>query len=287
MNKLDNLKHDWNSPISNGGTIRTPFDSVFCAHSHYVNRSLIKSMLIKHEIIKDVCSICGINTWMNKPVTLQVDHIDGDRHNNLIDNIRLLCPTCHSQTKTFSGANVKLQFNKKYKSDNDFIDVIKESPNARIALMKLGLQAFGGNYNRIRKIIDTHGINFNVSKMPSMTELISHLSDKTMVQIGEIYGVSDNAIRKWLKKYDIPTSKRLIKKYIQDSGIIYDVKIRSHVIAPKGESRSDSKLTEEGVIQIRYLYSIGKSQRIIADLMNVSKSTIANVIYGRSWVHVK
>ena len=53
-----------------------------------------------------VCAECGqAPVWAGKPLTLQVDHIDGDRLNNLIGNLRFLCPNCHSQTATFSGRN--------------------------------------------------------------------------------------------------------------------------------------------------------------------------------------
>jgi len=49
------------------------------------------------------CSICGINTWLNKPLTLQLDHINGDNRDNRIEILRLLCPNCHSQTDNFCG----------------------------------------------------------------------------------------------------------------------------------------------------------------------------------------
>jgi len=51
------------------------------------------------------CSVCGISNYNNMPITLQVDHIDGDPSNNIPSNLRLICPNCHSQTDTFSGAN--------------------------------------------------------------------------------------------------------------------------------------------------------------------------------------
>ncbi len=51
------------------------------------------------------CSECGISEWQGKKITLQVDHVDGDHENNLKENLRLLCPNCHSQTETFAGAN--------------------------------------------------------------------------------------------------------------------------------------------------------------------------------------
>lgn len=51
------------------------------------------------------CEVCGINDWMNKPIKLELDHIDGNADNNTAENLRLICPNCHSQTETYKGAN--------------------------------------------------------------------------------------------------------------------------------------------------------------------------------------
>ncbi len=51
------------------------------------------------------CSICNITDWNTKPITLQVDHIDGDASNNTFINLRLLCPNCHSQQDTWGAKN--------------------------------------------------------------------------------------------------------------------------------------------------------------------------------------
>ena len=51
------------------------------------------------------CSECGISDYNGKEITLQVDHINGDASNNMPDNLRLLCPNCHSQTKYWGGRN--------------------------------------------------------------------------------------------------------------------------------------------------------------------------------------
>jgi 5-methylcytosine-specific restriction endonuclease McrA len=57
-----------------------------------------------------VCQECGNPpVWNGKPLTLQVDHADGDTMNNLPENLRFLCPNCHSQTDTFGRNNVKPQ----------------------------------------------------------------------------------------------------------------------------------------------------------------------------------
>ena len=66
----------------------------------------MKSRLIKEEILEYKCALCG-NTgeWQGQSLTLQLDHINGINNDNRLKNLRLLCPNCHSQTKTFSGRN--------------------------------------------------------------------------------------------------------------------------------------------------------------------------------------
>lgn len=47
------------------------------------------------------CAICKCVQWMNKPINLQIDHINGDKKDNTIENLRFICPNCHSQTENF------------------------------------------------------------------------------------------------------------------------------------------------------------------------------------------
>lgn len=58
--------------------------------------------LISYE--QDHKCLCGINTWLGKPLVLELDHIDGNHDNNAYGNLRLLCPNCHSQTPTWRRA---------------------------------------------------------------------------------------------------------------------------------------------------------------------------------------
>lgn len=51
------------------------------------------------------CFSCGIQEWNGKPLCLEVDHADGNAYNNAVDNLRFLCPNCHSQTSTYKGKN--------------------------------------------------------------------------------------------------------------------------------------------------------------------------------------
>ena len=57
---------------------------------------------------KNECSECGIrNLWNNKKLVLQIDHIDGNTRNNLLENLRYLCPNCHTQTETWGVLNAR------------------------------------------------------------------------------------------------------------------------------------------------------------------------------------
>lgn len=77
-----------------------------------VLKSGMRDRLIKEGYLKNICYICGLsNEWNNQPLTLQLDHIDGDKFNNVIENLRLLCPNCHTQTPTFGSKNARVYSN--------------------------------------------------------------------------------------------------------------------------------------------------------------------------------
>lgn len=70
------------------------------------SRSYVKKRLIDENVLKNECAICEIRPeWQGAPLVLQLDHKDGKRKNWSIENLRLLCPNCHSQTPTFTGRN--------------------------------------------------------------------------------------------------------------------------------------------------------------------------------------
>lgn len=69
-----------------------------------VKSTYLKKKLISAGIIDNICVECELHdNWNGLPIELELDHIDGDKSNNLLDNLRLLCPNCHSQTPTFRG----------------------------------------------------------------------------------------------------------------------------------------------------------------------------------------
>ena len=68
--------------------------------SHKLKLRLIAEGLKKHK-----CECCGITEWNGQPTPIELDHIDGNRYNNTIENLRILCPNCHAQTPTYRGKN--------------------------------------------------------------------------------------------------------------------------------------------------------------------------------------
>lgn len=70
----------------------------------------IKSAILRNNLIDYNCSNCNSkDIWMNKKLVLQLDHINGDSTDNRLENLRFLCPNCHSQTSTFTGGNMRRQ----------------------------------------------------------------------------------------------------------------------------------------------------------------------------------
>lgn len=65
----------------------------------------LKNRLLKEGIFIHKCAICGIDSWNNKQLNLELDHIDGNRINHALTNLRLLCPNCHAQTDTYRSKN--------------------------------------------------------------------------------------------------------------------------------------------------------------------------------------
>jgi 5-methylcytosine-specific restriction endonuclease McrA len=65
----------------------------------------LKKRMIKDGIKENKCEICGIVEWNSNPLAMQLDHIDGNSHNHKLENLRLTCPNCHSQTETYCGKN--------------------------------------------------------------------------------------------------------------------------------------------------------------------------------------
>lgn len=87
----------------------TPLEEILKEDTNYKSYRL-KERLLKAGLLNAKCYArdCQVSTqWLDKPISLHLDHINGNPKDNRLENLRLLCPNCHSQTSTYCGRNIK------------------------------------------------------------------------------------------------------------------------------------------------------------------------------------
>lgn len=133
-------------------------DNLFVENSG-ARREYIKSLIIKHNLIEYRCLECGLNNFWNKKVlSLQLDHINGVRNDNRLDNLRFLCPNCHTQTETYCSKNKGITINT---LDKEFIIcTMKESSSITEVINKIGLCETKSNRMQLKKLVKDNKIEF-------------------------------------------------------------------------------------------------------------------------------
>ena len=66
---------------------------------------MVKKRILKNGLKEYKCEKCGLIDWNRLPISLELNHIDGNRHNHHISNLEIICPNCHAQTDTYRGKN--------------------------------------------------------------------------------------------------------------------------------------------------------------------------------------
>jgi len=195
------------------------------------------------------CECCKNTTWLGQPIKLEVHHIDGDNTNNVLDNLQLLCPNCHSYTDSWCKNKPKAQV-----TDEQLIEALQSSQSIHQALIQVGLSTAGANYDKAKALINKYGIslavpesgiytkkvqhyycpdcgaevtvpnarcrtctNLNLRKIerPTREELKQLIRKNSFLAITRIYDdkITDNGIRKWCDAYNLPRTKKEINSY--------------------------------------------------------------------------
>lgn len=177
----------------------------------YLKNEGVKRWLVTKVPYK--CVYCGIgSTWNNKKLTLHMDHIDGNSFNNLIENLRLLCPNCHSQTETYC----------KRKSISSRQEKIAQAK----ALKEEALRLRPTTLSQVNNTKSNECIDCNISIWPSAVrckqcdslrkaslgpskivlnkeDLEKMLAELTLTETGELLGCSAQTVKRRAKEFGI------------------------------------------------------------------------------------
>jgi predicted RNA-binding Zn-ribbon protein involved in translation (DUF1610 family) len=161
-----------------------PNEKIFCI-SQKSSLTTIKSRLRKQLLIPYRCTSCGISDeWNGKKITLELDHINGVRIDHRLENLRWMCPNCHSQTETYCRGRQRLE------------DSLVRS-KARGVKKAASVEKKHAPRVWLRKV-----------ERPDRETLQEMVRSSPLTAIGKKYGVSDNSVRKWCKSYGLLLTPR-------------------------------------------------------------------------------
>ena len=170
-------------------------ENVFIENST-ADQATLRRWYIKGNYSEYKCAICGQEPmWQGKELALTLDHINGINNDDRIENLRWICPNCDRQLETYGSKNAarlrKLQ-NKKIESEKKYYCI------------DCGKEICGKN---VQRCTACSGLQQRKIERPSAEELITILTNNqgNFSAVGRIFNVSDNAIRKWCKSYNLPT----------------------------------------------------------------------------------
>lgn len=147
--------------------------------SQYTKISSIRVHLIKERGHK--CENCKRSKWMGVVIPIEVDHIDGDRTNNSLDNLMLLCCNCHALTKNWRGRK-----NKGCKGVPR-LKILNKCQDCGVAIRKSS-----------KRCPKCYQITQKKVERPLREDLIKMVKEHGYCKTGRMFGVSDTAVRKWL-----------------------------------------------------------------------------------------
>lgn len=152
-----------------------------------INSDKLKKKLLKAGVLVPECyqATCFVkDQWLGQPLSLHLDHVDGDSRNNELSNLRLLCPNCHTQTPTYAGRNAQKQ------------------TQSYVLQCSFCHQAFCHRNKSKSRCEDCVGKRHSTPKIewPDLSTLVKELKLKGYEAYGKELGIASSAIRNHLRR---------------------------------------------------------------------------------------
>ena len=211
-----------------GNTI--PLEKILVENGTYTTTSSLKKRLLKDGVLINKCYVCGqLPEWKDLPLVMVLDHINGKNTDHRLENLRLLCPNCNSQQITFAGRNKKINRMPKiiYNCEKCGKILNCERKTGLCVICKGELRRKSEEEKAIKKICIGYCVECGEQTKgrsslcircahkkqrkvgrPDYNTLINEINETNYVAVGCKYGVSDNAIRKWVRAYEIERDNR-------------------------------------------------------------------------------
>ena len=171
---------------------RIPLAQVLTEHSSYP-RGHLKRRLLEAGLKLPICELCGQGgIWKGKRMSLVLDHINGVSNDHRLENLRMVCPNCAATLETHCGRNLPRE---------RICPSCKQPFEPKTRLTRYCSQACWGKAAADLYRGTTHPETRRVER-PSHDQLKADLGSMSFLAVGRKYGVSDNAIRKWLRWYE-------------------------------------------------------------------------------------
>lgn len=172
--------------------VATPLADILVEGSTYA-RANLKARLYAEGVKAPICELCGQGElWRGRPMGLILDHINGVRDDNRLHNLRIVCPNCAATLDTHCGRKNRLERPERTCLRCDAIF------RARYPQQRYCSRACGVRYDRKGK---PNPALRRVDR-PPYAQLVSEIEATSYLAVGRRYGVSDNAVRKWVRQYE-------------------------------------------------------------------------------------